>query len=35
MKNNKKSLFERFYDSVRNLLSGGKYFAPNELKSFR
>lgn len=31
----KKSRFERFYDSATNLLSGGKSFAPNELKSFR
>lgn len=31
----RKSRFERFYDSVTNFLSGGKSFAPNELKSFR
>lgn len=31
---NMKKLFERFYDSVTNFLSGGKSFAPNELKSF-
>lgn len=31
----KKSLFERFYDSVSYWLGSGKSFAPNELKSFR
>ncbi len=31
----RKSRFERLYDSVTNFLSGGKSFAPNELKSFR
>lgn len=30
----KKSLFERFYDATTNFLSGGKSFAPNELKTF-
>lgn len=30
-----KNIFENFYDSVTNLLSGGKSFATNELKSFR
>lgn len=29
----KKSLFERFYDRVGMFLSGGKSFAPNELKT--
>lgn len=28
----KKSLFERFYDRVGMLLSGGKSFSPRELK---
>ena len=32
--NDKRSLFERFYDYMTNLLSRGKSFAPNELKSF-
>lgn len=32
--NDKRSLFERFYDLVGKFLSGGKSFAPNELKSF-
>lgn len=31
----KQHWFDAFYDSVTNLLSGGKSFAPNELKSFR
>lgn len=29
------SLFERFYDYIGNILSGGKSFAPAELKGFR
>lgn len=31
----RKSLFERFYDYIGNILSGGKSFAPAELKGFR
>lgn len=30
----KKTLFERFYDTVGNWLGGGKSFAPDECKSF-
>ena len=29
------SLFERFYDYIGNILSGGKSFAPDELKGVR
>ena len=31
----RKSWFERFYDSVSNILSNGKSFAPAELNGFR
>lgn len=31
----KRSIFERFYDSITNLISNRKSFAPNELKTFR
>jgi hypothetical protein len=34
-KNDPRSWFEKFYDSMTNLLSGGKSFAPNELKPLR
>lgn len=32
---NRKSLFERFYNTVSQFIGGGKSFAPAELKGFR